>query len=753
MSALGTSLGMNKATVDKISTGLHVASSALSGAMAGMSFGPYGAVIGAVAGIIGGLFGSSSTPDPTLLELSQVSNQISTLQATLQTGLTTISKQISAVSDQITDEIAGLSDQISKSFSSLQTQVGALQVQVANLQSEMEENFKQVESQVRDLAKQGLWEKFAHFSILCTEYEQSYRGYVAGGGKPTSSKLTATLSVLLQTVNHPDTGLVGSTGFSQASFVGDQTLEEFLDSPPVNMSSYDISEIMFFADNLSFISYSYGGTSWSRPPNPTGYQSLSTICKGLARRLGNGWFSDGDDFGAAIVKGLEVQVCQALVGFANSPEAAYMDRDALHLVPKPDANPSAIAPQHLWDVAVNLQTSLAVLSDVTTLSELLKPVIGTIKDQVSFHSLMTAQQMLPALLYARRSLAQSLADSCYLVFSNPYMAGVDVYRRAFASIFSELGLGGYALPPLPGVASQGPAPVPWSGPYYSKFRLLNIKGAQWYMANPMNMPLLSVSETASKVAFSSTPNMNIINGAINKLFQTLANGNNGYSLALTQLRQDTYDIAPPLCAVVRALSGSSLSTALLDLRSKCIALGVIEDRIDAWLQGLRSSGVEVGDFDGWFDGFAEYGTIATLALAQPEVTDPNYDPDSNRALVIIRSYLDYVGSSVPPTWKPNADFPSNPQALPYPFTLGSFWGWGAEKCTPQEPTSIALLDSLMRPECSFVGANISMVGATGALSQMIADEQQYSSSGLLFQSLDRGQKFDVRAFLRGQLAG
>jgi hypothetical protein len=67
----------------------------------------------------------------------------------------------------------------------------------------------------------------------------------------------------------------------------------------------------------------------------------------------------------------------------------------------------------------------------------LADLVATFKPHLSGHYLLTGQNSLPALLYVRRKIAAKLAESCAIVFCNPYMAAIDVLRRVASIKLSD----------------------------------------------------------------------------------------------------------------------------------------------------------------------------------------------------------------------------------------------------------------------------------------------------------------------------
>src|SRR5215472_13092521 len=77
-----------------------------------------------------------------------------------------------------------------------------------------------------------------------------------------------------------------------------------------------------------------------------------------------------------------------------------------------------------------------MLSDTEFAAELLQTAGEVLRKHLSVHYLLVGQNSLPALAYLRRHIAQALANDCAVVFCNPFMAAVDVFRRAVSTAIS-----------------------------------------------------------------------------------------------------------------------------------------------------------------------------------------------------------------------------------------------------------------------------------------------------------------------------
>jgi hypothetical protein len=462
---------------------------------------------------------------------------------------------------------------------------------------------------------------------------------------------------------------------------------------------------------------------------------LTQEAAALARRLRHNRYALGETNeggnpvdplnGAGIVQGLQQQCFDLLRGLADSPEYAVVSKSPL--VPTGTTAPDPLAPQDMWDALVNIQSAVSELSDSDKAAALAGEAINFLRPRLGAHYLLTGQNLLPALLYIRRRALQELANSAAIVFCNPFMGAVQVFRRVVATKLS-------AAPPFP------------RRPNHSNSMVTNSGQARRLIENYQrtSQPLSAVA----RVDFSAPPQV-VADGAsfvattIAKVFDGSLVIPGRISPALGPEGWTEYGIAyfsARLPAIVSALSPAgagprTLTAHLTLIRERCLLLGVIEHCINARLATLAATPGIAGPtpkLDEWFKAFEEYGMVAAYALAQPPVTTPGRQPEGNMAEAVIGALLAPLNVNIP--FPPPA--PAE-EAKVYPTNLGVFWGWGAEKCRPDTATSPDLITAVLRPECAFAGENGATLAALGTLSELQESLQIARSKTAVRNAIER----------------
>jgi hypothetical protein len=682
MTALGNAVHMNPATVHKINAGISVAGSALSGALAGSALGPIGTVAGGAMGLLGGLFGGGGGSNPALAQLSVQLDQLTQL---INAGFAEMQQDFSALSDQMRDGFNALSQQMREFQHEIDTNLNALRVQLTQL------------------ARTQLQNSLDLLGDQATEHERQYLEFrVADGPSPDQSaaQLRLATTALLDTIKTDD------VGFCSTTFVGD-TLEQYLDKFGATLAKAPL------AARLPLIANFNGGLrpSFFQPQSPGQLPQLIapvTIAAEadlLAQRLREPRYGVADDHnGAAIIKGLHQQCYNAMVGIAASPEGIFIARDPVmsFLAPSSDAAavaPPAVAPQDLWSIMMTMQQAGEALSDIDAAQDLLQTSSDFLAGYIRAHSLLTGQNSLPALLYARRRIAAQLADASAVVFCNPFMAAIDVYRRAVCTRLSS--------------------PLVYR-PNHSTRKISDSATARAAMATYVRatMPLANVSS----VAFTGDYSVHTaaVLQEVDKLFTTPSPA---APLLIEACKAAITALTPHLPAAVQTSGNKPLSAYLSDIRVLSLTLGVIERAVAARLGGLAAANA-TQDFSPWFDGFAEYGMAASYSLAQPLANIPGIDPEHTRAEVLMSALLEpaLAGEVI---LNPPAGLAEG--GRPYPNNIGHFWGWGAEDCRPGVAPPEALMQALLRPDCAFAGENGAEMGAAECFSQMLATLQQFAT--------------------------
>jgi hypothetical protein len=736
VSALGELLHMNRDTVDKVNKTVNVVGSVLAGAAAAAALGPVGAAVGAVAGLLGGLFGGRGG-DGTGKALAQLSTQIAQLEQHVLMGLQQLAAGIGALSQQIVN----LSQQIERDFEALGAQIAAFQAQ-------MENRLDQIRELIAAQARTDMANKAFQMIEDARDYDAHYRERRLGAGAAATAVADPMrdLRVLFDNMRRPPGGQL--TGYCGPAFVGTPYSGYINDlsnriagrTPPAGAPGSPgtpsagqprtLASWMRLADNFD------------APPTPP---LLTREVAALAMRLRHNRYAiaesgDGNSpidprNGAGIVQGLQQQCFDLLGGIAAAPEYAFVSKSPL--LPTGGAAPDPLAPQDIWDVLANVQSAVSEISDSDKAAALANEAVTFLRPRLSAHYLLTGQNLLPVLLYIRRRALQELADSAAMVFCNPYMAAVQVFRRVVATKLSE-------TPVFPVRAN------------HSRLKVANDADAQGLIWNYKRsaQPLAAVA----KVDFPT-----LVGDAITQLSLTVASIFNGrfYLPGRANPTSNPADwtlygisyFGARLPAVISALSAAAagpktLTAHLTMIRERCLLLGVIEQCIKTRLAALAATPGLPGpipQLDDWFAGFQEYGMIAAFALAQPPVVaTPGRPPESNMAEAVVGALLAPLNVGIP--FPPPA--PSE-EAKVYTNNVGVFWGWGAEKCRPDTPTAPELIAAVLRPECAFAGENGATIAALGTFSELQEALQIAKSKTALRNAVDRAG--GIASLLRNSL--
>jgi hypothetical protein len=690
VSALGSAVKMNPDTVNKINKTVSVVGSVLTGAAAGAALGPIGAAVGAVAGLLGGLLGGGGGGDGTGKALAQLSSQISELEQHVLKGLQELGAAIASVSQQIERDFSALSAQIATFQSDLQTRLDQIRelivadarTMVANLTFHLIEDTRAYDGQYRE--------------------RRLTPGAVATATADPMTSLRLLFDNMKGSAGRPLSGYCGPAfvGTAYNGYIADLS-NRITGREPVGSPLKTLDAWMRLTDNFD-------------PPiiPPLLTQEVAN----LARRLRHSRYalsevSEGTKpvdplNGAGIVQGLQQQCFDLLRGIGGSPEDAFVSKSPL--LPSGASAPDPLAPQDIWDVLVDIQTAVSQVSDSDRAAALISESVSFLRPRLGAQYLMTGQNLLPALFYIRRQALQELADSAAIVFCNPFMAAIQVFRRVIATKLSA--------------ASMVPA-----RPSHSTMSVTSNAQAQQLIANyrRASQPLAAVS----KVDFAAPPpavpvGTSRVSEAVARIFDgtlVIPGRPNPTSLPPDWSEYGISYFAAKLPDIVSALSSAgsgprTLTAHLSVLRDRCLLLGVIELCINARLTTLTATpGIAgpISKLEEWFKGFREYGTIAAFALAQPSAVAQGRPLEGNVAEAVIRALLAplNVGVNFPPAGLPE-------EAKPYLANLGVFWGWGAEKCRPDTPTSPEMIAAILRPECAYAGENGATMAALGTLSEL-----------------------------------
>jgi hypothetical protein len=417
-----------------------------------------------------------------------------------------------------------------------------------------------------------------------------------------------------------------------------------------------------------------------------------------------------------------------------------------------------------------VQSGAGQLSETGLLATILRDSTGPFESRLRLHYLLTGQNSLPALFFIRRQIAQSLATSAAVVFANPYMARVDVFRRMIATKMSE-------------GASTGSIPA--------RLRVQTFDQAKDLMRNyeRSRMPLAAVTDV--NLEFKAEASALVADHAaeVESATQYIINGQE-LAPNVTPQRDGKYwpkaaefmlhRLARHLPQAIRLITGQAsspcdfvLTRHLSELRSGTVILGILENCIWARLKVLESAlGKDaVPRFAPWSEGFEEYGIVAAAALARankdqaaqnitppfqgPEFefgdcvsTDANqrrFSPEVFVARGLMQALLEGEVSS-----PARPDFPE--AARPYPRSVGIFWGWGAEACRPNQPTPPNLISAVLRPECALAGENGAVLGAIDVLTEFKLATQLLDSRSPLLAAVTSKTPGGLGTELRKQLA-
>jgi hypothetical protein len=84
--------------------------------------------------------------------------------------------------------------------------------------------------------------------------------------------------------------------------------------------------------------------------------------------------------------------------------------------------------------------------------------------------------------------------------------------------------------------------------------------------------------------------------------------------------------------------------------------------------------------------------------------------------------------------------------------VGPLWGWGAEDCVPQTPTSNSLISALLAPECAWAGANSSVEGLLASYGNLVSMAIQYDSASEVVTKIQASLPKGLAPELRHQLS-
>jgi len=706
MTALGHAVGMNPATVQKVNTALQVAGSALSGAMMGAAVGgPIGAAVGGVIGLLGGLFGGGGE-DPTAQMISQ-----------LDSSLTDLQKNMMASFQAINAQIGGLEQEMQSAF-------GAVSSQLQHLTDNIDKSLAQVRGLIIHETQQQLQTTIDNFINTGNEYERRYRIAILGGPAATDaeSQWHVAASSFLDLIS------MQGSGFTQGAFIAD----EYADYSAMRQdlcTHLQSDSGLHIVDNFTGRPIQVGGSSGS-----SGLRSVALAIQRLSARLPDpryGVAADGtnnlkaDSNGASLVNFIHSVCIAALDGLKSSPEWATLTADQQVLVPT--KAPPALAPQDLLTIAITAQNVTTTVSDFVAARDILSACYNSLLPHIAAHSLLVSQSSIPMLLYARRRVAAQLANHAATVFCNPFMAAVDVLRRAFSTAASDgLTYGPHSAPPAFQVKSKQQA-----------LSLLNTGRAL--------MPLADVATAALPAAMSQTSN---VSQSLDRFFTNLPPaGLSRFSYIGSGGAFERDVLAVYLPDAVNSIDGKTLFEHLDGILYGTIVLGVIENCILNCLKTLQHSGSPVPSFATWTSGFLPYATVAASGLAQP-ASSAGQPAEYNVSRAVLQSLLT-GGSTILSPFLP-AGVP--PVGLPFPWQIGDFWGWGVELCRPNDPSDPGLITSLMRPEASVANPNSPIMSATEALAVIKATLVQYEGADLMLTTVTRSVGNNVRSLLRAQLS-
>jgi gas vesicle protein len=764
--------GMNQKTVSEVSHGINIAGAALSGAMAGASFGPIGAVVGGAVGLIGGLLGGHGGSDRSAQALARMQGEISQL-----------GQAMNQLSEQMAVGFDTLSKQMNNGFTALSSQIQSLQNEVRNDFSKLEADIQKVEQDLKELLNIDIQAALDALRANVQVYELQYR--MAQIDPKNSALQTA---VLLSQGDVLKSAIIGmesaSKAFDTSFFVGDMSFAPYLAS-----YSSDLVKRTGDVNKATCL-------PWTRPPIPgekIKYQhagfgkdsSFEMKAVGFASLLRDARYGDGKNNGAALIHGIQ-EYCLTkarLEGFTTSDEGKQIANhpEIVALIPDTESAPPPCAPEDVLYLMSKIKESTNSTSDTNLISKILDQSISHFRDQVATQYLLSGQNSLPLLLYIRRQITATLADSCATVFCNPYMAAVDVLRRLLSikltknNMAVSLHMTGAVKEP-PGnmsrilVDNTSPSLAASQDKIRSEVSLL----LRSYFRE--NMPLAKVAsvdlsansekELGGIAVFAPFPTAEL------KFFEAtsssiIADDTPAVGFAWTaddyvasQTRLIVDHCAEFLPEAVRTVEGKAGTTETLltkhleIIRSSCLILGIIEQCIRPRLRTLEKAvgPADAPAFKPWFEGFLEYGMIAAFALGQEKTTEKDF------SVAIMQSLLGTMsdGSLTPSSTTGFDDTPEIPEGLPdaakpYPVQLGQFWGWGAEDARPQAGSDPKLIQALLRPECALVGENGAVLAAAQIFSEMNVERQILGQRAELLSVIGQKMSGDIRHELREQL--
>jgi hypothetical protein len=608
MTALGNAVGLNPQAVSDINKAVKVAGSVLSGALNGASFGPIGAVVGGLVGLLGGLFGGGGGEDPTLQAIGQLDAKLSQLGQTMIAGFNEVSSQLAQVSAQIQKDFQDLSFQVQSGFHEMSQQI-------LGLQQIMTADFDEVEKLIVALANQEIQDKHDQFRNRASVFEEAYREARLANTQP-SQQLEAELKVSL--LGFLSSLQTSGVGFSGPAFVGSKSLEQELDTvsgqlgfttgvggqpPSANFLTPFLGYTDHFLGNPAvFTSASFTLPS---PVKPGSLADVGAKVHWLLRT--NRYAAAADNPGALTVNGVQ-QICLSfLMGFDSSPEKVATPADYQQIIFSSTQQARVpLAPVDLWSVLENVRSIVGNLTPIGTAASMIGSTLDMVKPALLPHYLLTSQNTLPALLFVRRKLTQRLIDDIVSTFWNPFMAAVDVFRRAVNT-----------------ASSRGAQ----FGPSHSHILVNDIATATG-MVSHFDKKALPLSD-ASSITFDASKfaEISFVLNDLSLFFSNLPSGP-GLALFLAQVgRFEIESFAARLPSAIRRVDGRSLSDYLSAIRTNWLVLNVLDRCIGIRLESLRASGIALPNFDAWSNGLEEYAIVASFALAQPLVTTEGVDQD------------------------------------------------------------------------------------------------------------------------------